>query len=343
MAKIKCPFCGTKYEGTACPTCAGVAPQVPQKKKNKWLLPVLIVLVIFLAVACVGGNEEAPKEPANVQGDSSVTSPVREEKQPAQEQPTEAAEPAKAEVTLAETEIYNADGIVVKVTGMGESIFGTELHFDVSNESNKNVAISTRALSVNGYMMDLSGLYCDVAAGKKAKESVTLYRSELDQAGIETVADVAFYIHISDSSSFMTITDSDLITVSTSASGSYVQPVDDSGDVLYDAGGIRVVCKGLKQDLIWDGSVVFYMENNSGQPVTISSENVSVNGYMVNASLWADLRAETRCIDGMVILDLNNIDLDSIDEVENIEFNLKIINSDNWSSITSTDVIKLEF
>ena len=166
---------------------------------------------------------------------------------------------------------------------------------------------------------------------------------ELDQAGIDTVADIEFYINVSDSDSYMDIDTSDLIKLSTSASGSFEQEIDDSGDVVYDSNSVRVVCQGLKQDVIWDGTVVFFVENNGTQPVAVYAENVSVNGYMVDVSLYSDLRPATRSISGMYILDLTDLEIENIDGIESIEFSLRIINSDNWNEIDTTAPIVLEF
>ena len=219
---------------------------------------------------------------------------------------------------------------------------GPEVGILVENESEKNVLVTTDLLSVNGYMMQYSSLYTEVAAGKKANDTLTLGSSELKQSGIETVADLQFYIKVSDADTWDVLEKSELITLSTSAAG-LEQPVDDTGDVLYEGNGIRVVCKGLKQDIIWDGTLVFYMENNSGAPISVYAENVSVNGFMQNVSLWSDLRDGTRLIDGMSLWDLSDLGLESIDDVETIEFNLRIVHADTWDEIATTDVITLSF
>ena len=85
------------------------------------------------------------------------------------------------------------------------------------------------------------------------------------------------------------------------------------------------------------------MENNNGQPITVYAENVSVNGFMQDAGLWSDLRDGTMIVDGMSLLDLSDLEIESIDEVKEIEFNLRIINADNWDEIVTTDVLKLTF
>ena len=85
------------------------------------------------------------------------------------------------------------------------------------------------------------------------------------------------------------------------------------------------------------------MENNGNLPVSVYAENVSVNGYMVDVSLYSDLRPATRSISGMYILDLTDLEIENIDGIESIEFSLRIINSDNWNEIDTTAPIVLEF
>ena len=200
--------------------------------------------------------------------------------------------------------------------------------------------VSSRSLSVNDFMLSTSGLYSDVAAGKKDNAEINLMSSELRESGISTIGEIAFYLNISSSDTYNTIDTTDLITIQTSVSGFFTQEVDDSGDEIYNANSLRVVCKGLKKDSIWDGTVVFYLENNSGKAVSIYAENVSVNGYMVDVGMYSDLRPNTRMVDGMYLL---NTELDSIDDIHDIEFNLRMFDSDTYQDIATSDVIRLEF
>ena len=308
------------------------------KGKNvKILLALLLVLVLTLSSAC-SGRDEGEKPSADLNADNGADSGAVSDA----EEPSEAEDTAIAEITIAETVLYEADGIKVTAVGYEDGWMGPEVGILVENESEKNVLVTTDLLSVNGYMMQYSSLYTEVAAGKKANDTLTLGSSELKQSGIETVADLQFYIKVSDADTWDVLEKSELITLSTSAAG-LEQPVDDTGDVLYEGNGIRVVCKGLKQDIIWDGTLVFYMENNSGAPISVYAENVSVNGFMQNVSLWSDLRDGTRLIDGMSLWDLSDLGLESIDDVEAIEFNLRIVHADTWDEIATTDVITLSF
>ena len=301
-------------------------------KMSRILLALLLVFVMVFATAC-GGDGEI-KQPANVNGDSSGETNGTGTNNDSGS--------SDEEVTIAETVLYEADGIKVTAKSLADGLLGTEVKLLIENDSSKNILITSSSVSANGYMMPTAALYAEVAAGKKANESLTLMSSELDQCGIETLVEMQFYLQIQDPETWETIKTTDLITLATSATG-YTQPVDDSGDVLYNENGYKVVCKGLKQDIIWDGTVVFYMENNSNKAVSIYAENVSVNGFMQEVGLWSDLRPSTKMIDGMSMIDLSDLEITNIDEIKTIEFNLRIVDAETWEDIVTTDAMTLNF
>ena len=306
-------------------------------KKSKMLLALLLALVMVVTTACSGSEDV--KAPASVNGDSSVTS-NNESADSSSGNKTE--DNVVAEITVAETVLYDVDGVKVTATGYEEGWTGPEIKILVENNSDKNVLITSDSVSVNGYMMPFAALYAEVAAGKKANETLSLMSSELDRSGIDVLAELQFYLQIQNPETWETVATSELLTLTTSAAP-YEQPVDDSGDVLFDSNGIRIICKGLKQDIIWDGTVVFYMENNSGKEISIYAENVSVNGFMQDVGLWSDLRPGTKLIDGMSMIDLSDLEIESIDQIENIEFNLRVVDANTWEDIVTTDVLTLNF
>ena len=306
-------------------------------KKSKMLLALLLALVMVVTTACSGSEDV--KAPASVNGDSSVTL-NNESADSSSGNKTE--DNVVAEITVAETVLYDVDGVKVTATGYEEGWTGPEIKILVENNSDKNVLITSDSVSVNGYMMPFAALYAEVAAGKKANETLSLMSSELDRSGIDVLAELQFYLQIQNPETWETVATSELVTLTTSAAP-YEQPVDDSGDVLFDSNGIRIICKGLKQDIIWDGTVVFYMENNSGKEISIYAENVSVNGFMQDVGLWSDLRPGTKLIDGMSMIDLSDLEIESIDQIENIEFNLRVVDANTWEDIVTTDVLTLNF
>ncbi len=304
---------------------------------KKLIVGVLVTLMLMLSCGC---SSEEITPPVSVTPDKPAqTEPASKQT----EAPTQATEPEVEDVTIEEIEIYNANDIVVTATKIEEDWGDIGIGVTVKNGSSKNIVVSTGGLSVNGYMLEGSGLYCEVAAGKNAVDDISLYHYELEQAGIETVAEVEFKLRVFDSDTFNDIDETDLIKLSTSAADGFVQPVDDSGEEIYNAHDVRVVCKGLKSDVIWDGAVVFFFENNSGKGVSVYAENVSVNDFMAEESLWVDLRAGTKAIEGMYMYDLSDLGIETIEDIEKIELSIRVIDEETWNDIDTSDPIVLEF
>lgn len=284
------------------------------KKKSKALIALMVTLVMVMTTACsinISMDKESPSTDTGI--------------------------------TIEETVLYDANDVKITATGyVVDEWNDPTIKILIENNSTQNIEVVSDSVSVNGYMMSSASLYVEVAAGKKANESLCLSAYELEQAGIETIAEIQFRILLQDPDSWDIVATSDLLTLTTSAAP-YEQPVDDSGDVLYDSDGIRVICKGLKQDDLWDGILVLYMENNSGKDISIYAEDVSINDFMQDMGLWSDLRDGTKRVDGMAIVGLIDLDIESIDEIKNIEFTLRIDDAQTWENIVTTDVISLNF
>jgi hypothetical protein len=45
----------------------------------------------------------------------------------------------------------------------------------------------------------------------------------------------------------------------------------------------------------------------------------------------------------MSMLDLSDLELESIEDIENIEFNLRVVDEETWDDIAITDVLTLNF
>ncbi len=316
------------------------------EKTSKILLAILLVLVLVLSAACTN-TEGSLKQPSDVNGDSNVesgnsTDGNEEDVAPDNGDGTDDTQnDADMEITVEETVLYETDEIKVTATGYEVGWMGPEINVLIENSYDVDVMVFAEAVSVNGYMMPYASLYADVAAGKKANESIYLMSGDLERCGIETVGQIQFYIEVSDSETWDTLAVSNLITLTTSAGA--VSAPEQTGDAIYEDNGIAISCLGLKDDDVWDGSLVFFMKNESGQPITIYAEDVSVNGFMAETGMWSDLRDGTMLVDGMILMDLEDLELDSVDGVEEIEFKLRIINEETWDEIDTTEIITLTF
>ena len=116
----------------------------------------VIALVIIIVVACAGGGGDETKQPSNVQGDPGTNSTTANNTGNENQNNDSNGSNPSVDVTLAETEVYNKDGIVITATKIEDDLFGPTVTFSITNDSSKNIVVTTRSLSVNGYMMEAS-------------------------------------------------------------------------------------------------------------------------------------------------------------------------------------------
>ena len=114
---------------------------------------------------------------------------------------------------------------------------------------------------------------------------------------------------------------------------------DESGHILYNQGGIKIIGKYVDESTFWGSSVLLYVLNSTGRNIGISCEDMSINGFMVSGYYYADIYAGKYSLDEITILssDLTENGITSIDE---IELKFHIYDSDTYDTIADTDPIK---
>ena len=251
------------------------------------------------------------------------------------------AEQETQDVTLAETVLFDQDSIRITATGLStDSLFGPELNLLVENDSAQNIVVQPNYCMVNGYMMD-GLLSADVAAGKKANDTLDFLSNALARCGIETITDIELDLVVSDGDSWQTLYETGPVILQTSAAGQYTQTYDDSGEEIYNQNGIRVVAKSVNDDLFGMG-IKFYLENNTDKTVIINADNVSVNGYMMTDLFYSDLAPRSHAVDTLTLLG-SELEDNHIDTITDAELSLQITDADYYQTIDSTAPITLHF
>lgn len=302
----------------------------------------LSLLIAFALMTTGCGNVT---EPAVVKEPAPVESQVEEISEIVASEPTEieeVSEPAEEVTTIEEQVIFDQDGIKITATGIAEDPFwGYELKMLVENDTDKTITVQSRNVSVNNYMLDPT-MSIEVAPGKKANDEMSFSLSSFEKCGIEKITDIEFILHIFDAESWETIIDSDIIQITTSNAATYTQTYNDSGIVLYDVDGIKIVQQELVYDEFWGYAVYFYVENNTDQSITIQSRDTSINGFMVNPTMSIDVAAGKKAVNDMSFLqsEISENGIESIDVIETI---FHIFNTDSWESIIDTDPITMAF
>ena len=300
-------------------------------KKRVKLLAVVLCLLLFATMA-LGSGSSGSGEDKKISDVSSGASSTEET----------STENVTTEITIGEQVLYDENDIKITATGLEDSWLGTELQVLIENNSSQSITIQARNANVNGYMVP-TVMSADVAAGKKANDSLTFETSGLKECGIDNIATMEFLFHIFDSESWDEIVDTDVITVETSIAESYTQTYDDSGEVLVDTDGIQIVGKGLSdEDSFWGPGVILYIENNSDQNVTIQVRDVSVNGFMVDSSMSEDVVAGKKAMSAVQFFS-TDLEENSIDDITDVELYFHIFNLESWDTIFDSDVISISF
>jgi len=306
------------------------------KKKTKGLA-VILCFALFASMAMGSGSSEAGEDKEI--GDVSTRDI---ETQEAATMETDISTNESVEVFIEEQILYEGNDIKITATGLEDGLFGTELKLLLENNTSKAVTVQARKANVNGFMVSTM-MSVDLAAGKKANDALTFETSGLKDCGIEQIATIEFSFHIMDAETWEDIVDTETIVVNTSVASTYTQVVDDSGDVLVDSNGIKIIGKGLSaSDSFWGPGVILYIENNSDKDVTIQTRDVSVNGFMVDSSMSEDIVVGKKAISAVQLFS-TDLEENGITDITDVELFFHIFNMDTWDTIYDSDVIAITF
>lgn len=199
------------------------------------------------------------------------------------------AEPSEnRKATIENTALVNQDGIVITAQEMVEDeIFGTGVKLLIEKHSSENQTIGCDYAVVNDFMMTSLLFSADVATGKKTNETLYFPDSVMKGADITTIADMHFVFYSLNPNTYERRFTTEEVSLSTSASGKYEQPLPTDGQELYNQNGIRIVGRYVDEDDFLGTSVVLFIQNTGDTDLSIACDNMSINGFMVTPYLSA--------------------------------------------------------
>ena len=314
-----------------------------KKKKpifKKWWF--WVIVVIFIAIFAMSGSDESKKEIASVDGQKTESSENAAKSDDSQEEATTDTtntDTAKTEETSIEEQVlFEQDGIKITATEyVTDSIWGEGIKLLLENNSDKTVGIGCETLIVNDYMID-NLFTTTVAAGKKDNETLDLYSSELEAAGIENVGQIEIKFYLYDAETYMTTYTADMVTIQTSAYDEMDITPEDAGQELYNENGVRIVGKYVDEYSIWGSAILLYMEINSGKNIIVSCDELSVNGYMITSLLYSTINDGKMIIDDIALLS-SDLEENGIENIEEVVLVFDILDAESYSTITSSDPI----
>lgn len=311
-----------------------VAPEPQKKKKKKGCLVVFLIVLALFVLLFIGilflSPSDTPDDSKLPAGADTATSQSTQN-------------PSAEAVTIEPQVLFDSNSIKVTATSLDEDgFFGADINVTVENNSAKNIAVQANSCSVNGVMVDTI-FSAEVAAGKKANDSITLSSSDLKAANITTIKDIEFVLHVFDPDSYDTIVDSDTIKITTSADSDYVQTYDDSGFLAYEDSTVKIVVKKLNSsDSFWGSDVYLYIENKSDKNITVQASDVSIDGFMVEPAFSCEVDAGKRAFDTITFFE-SDLEKNNITDITEIELKFHIFDTKSWKTIKDTQAITIQF
>lgn len=107
------------------------------------------------------------------------TEAVKTEKEKAEDEEKEVTiESFKTTATIEETVLYDENNVKITATGLNYTDYVAELNVMIENNGDKDLSFICNSVgyncnAINGYMVDDGYLSADVAAGKKANETIS--------------------------------------------------------------------------------------------------------------------------------------------------------------------------
>ncbi len=112
--------------------------------------------------------------------------------------------------------------------------------------------------------------------------------------------------------------------------------------VVFEQYGILITATGLDLDgSYWGPTVKFLIENNTEKNLNVQVRNFSVNGYMVETSMSAEISSGKKINDSLTIY-IDSLEESGIGDIEYIDFSFHIFNDDSWDDSIDTEMIHIE-
>lgn len=195
---------------------------------------------------------------------------------------------------VAETVLLDEGGVVVTATGFDpEGEDGPALLLHLKNGMDRDVQILAQDSAINGYMIDAMPYWTDasghsyygesprVAAGGGELDSKLIFNTyDMRRSGVTTVAEMELSFRVDDADTWETLLEGAPAVLRTAAAETYEQTYDESGTLVYENDGVRIIVQGLETgDADWDEppGVAVCVANWGERDIYVTAAKVVVN------------------------------------------------------------------
>ncbi len=213
-----------------------------------------------------------------------------------------------------------------------DNIWGDTIKLYLENKTDTTVMFSVDDASVNGVMSDPFWAE-EVSPGKLAFSDIEWSDSTLEENGLKEFTEFEFEFRAYDSNDWF---DDDfakerayVYPYGKEKAGKFERETGSSDKVLIDNEYVTVVMTGSEYDSIWGYTINLYLVNKTENLLCFASDDVSVNGYMLDP-YWAKEVGSGKCAFSSMSWDESEFDENGITTVEEIEMLFRAYDSDDW-------------
>lgn len=343
MARYQCPSCGRPFNGKKCSHClfvvfdeeighrlhthkgeplvikTGAKRPAPRKnpfefdrKTRKRKFPLWVALLILFLNPILGIAE-------------TIMDPIPDVSAPMPEYAQRETVP-QASVPLDAMLVYESSDYTVWL-GMGRWGFDFQTPVFVENRTERDVIAGALQIVVNGFLTENSSLYCETPGGCVTEGLLTLSEKDMELAGITQVAELSFILNLYDAETYEDLVMMNFsVTIDgigmTVSAPSWGYPIAEEEECLITFLGYEVDPNFPEN--FCEGTLMFYLQNNSGEPLTVYMEECRLNGEEVDIALFTELPAGTRTVTWVYLYDAGDAGVQYFREAESLEIRLAL-------------------
>ncbi len=286
----------------------------------KKTLTIIISLVLIIALSACSISTTRPSDSTG--------------KQTTKTGKTEKTE--KEKVTFKEQTVVDNDECTIKITGLDPDDkwgFAVKLYLENKSED-KTYMFSIDETSVNGIQLSVY-FAVDVAAGKKTNKDYNISNTLLNEIGVTDYTDIELSFRAYDNNDWfadsVAETTTRIFPYGEDKAKAYVREPQSSDIVLVDNEHATAIVVGYDPDSTWGYTVNLFLVNKTDKKLTFSMDEVSVNGFMADPYYAMSVGAGKSAF-GSVIWSESSFKDNDIENVEEIEFMLRVYDYDSWGT-----------
>ncbi len=326
----------------------------------KRLSTIALAFALTLSLSACGTSSDVPSQSSNTESQSTeqITSATNSEATATTtEKPAETLGEFSQTGMIDETVMVDEGGVKITATGLKYTNYSVEVELNIENNSDKDLSFMSGTAgyscnSVNGYMTNDGYLNCEVAAGKKANDTISFSYDGLMVYGINEISDIEIGFYTSDDDYNYTYFAPQQIKTSAyelyDYSKDYYQEAITSdatmntydydityfsAESLYNENGVKLLSSCIMVNRDGETTLLIELENTTDSMINVSTSDIAINGLTVNSSTWSSdtINAGKRCI---VDIELSSAlkseywDIYGIKEIGTVSLSLKQKNSD---------------